>query len=81
MRNKDIFITVKNIEIPTNTIEFHQSFTHVGSGEQYIAAFASRGPPRSYPNILKPDIMAPGVYVIGGWTPKQPIDSYECYTI
>ncbi|KAK9923900.1 hypothetical protein M0R45_032297 [Rubus argutus] len=75
-RPKDKFITiyVKNIEIPTITIEFHQSFTYVGSGEQYTAAFASRGrPSRSYPNILKPDIIAPGVYVIGGWTPKQPI--------
>ncbi|RVU37688.1 S8 family peptidase [Rheinheimera riviphila] len=34
-----------------------------------MAAFSSRGPNRGYPNILKPDLTAPGVEILAGYTP------------
>lgn len=33
-----------------------------------VAAFSSRGPNSITPDILKPDIIAPGVNIIAGWT-------------
>ncbi|CAA7034611.1 unnamed protein product [Microthlaspi erraticum] len=33
-----------------------------------VAAFSSRGPNSITPNILKPDLIAPGVNILAGWT-------------
>ncbi|KAL9330630.1 hypothetical protein ACSQ67_000240 [Phaseolus vulgaris] len=33
-----------------------------------VAAFSSRGPNALTPNILKPDLIAPGVNILAGWT-------------
>ncbi|XP_047979923.1 subtilisin-like protease SBT1.7 [Salvia hispanica] len=35
-----------------------------------LAAFSSRGPNPITPDILKPDLIAPGVNILGGWTGK-----------
>ncbi|XP_058762382.1 cucumisin-like [Vicia villosa] len=43
----------------------------------YVASFSSRGPNPITPNILKPDIAAPGVNVIAAWTPLDPISEFE----
>ncbi|CAL5326170.1 unnamed protein product [Camellia sinensis] len=45
-----------------------------------VAAFSSRGPNSLTPEILKPDLIAPGVNIIAGWTGSQgptglPIDT------
>ncbi|KAL7193343.1 hypothetical protein ACSBR2_025032 [Camellia fascicularis] len=45
-----------------------------------VAAFSSRGPNFLTPEILKPDLIAPGVNIIAGWTGSQgptglPIDT------
>nr|GMC67946.1 subtilisin-like protease SBT1.7 [Ipomoea batatas] len=52
---------------PTATILFEG--TKVGiEPSPVVAAFSSRGPNSITPEILKPDIIAPGVNIIAGWT-------------
>ncbi|CAL1352057.1 unnamed protein product [Linum trigynum] len=44
-------------------------YTEIGKVEAPVmAGFSSRGPNRLTPEILKPDITAPGVYIMAGWT-------------
>ncbi|XP_028776217.1 cucumisin-like [Neltuma alba] len=43
----------------------------------YIASFSSRGPNTIIPNILKPDIAAPGVDIIAAWSPISPISGVK----
>lgn len=37
-----------------------------------VAYFSSRGPSSISPNILKPDVTAPGVNILAAWPPKSP---------
>lgn len=54
---------------PTATILFEG--TKVGiQPSPVVAAFSSRGPNSITPEILKPDIIAPGVNIIAGWSGK-----------
>ncbi|XP_047182022.1 cucumisin, partial [Vigna umbellata] len=39
----------------------------------YIASFSSRGPNAITPNILKPDLAAPGVEILAAWSPISPV--------
>ncbi|XP_050214024.1 subtilisin-like protease SBT1.7 [Mercurialis annua] len=52
---------------PTAAIAF--GGTHLGvQPSPVVAAFSSRGPNPITPAILKPDIIAPGVNILAGWT-------------
>ncbi|CAI9111314.1 OLC1v1011512C1 [Oldenlandia corymbosa var. corymbosa] len=52
---------------PTATILFEG--TKVGiEPSPVVAAFSSRGPNSITPEILKPDLIAPGVNILAGWT-------------
>ncbi|KAK2985640.1 hypothetical protein RJ640_006903 [Escallonia rubra] len=45
--------------------------THLGvQPSPVVAAFSSRGPNPVTPEILKPDLIAPGVNILAGWTGK-----------
>ncbi|XVE69290.1 hypothetical protein DITRI_Ditri09bG0139900 [Diplodiscus trichospermus] len=43
----------------------------------YIVSFSSRGPNPITPDILKPDISAPGVHILAAWSPISPISSVK----
>ncbi|XP_061353096.1 cucumisin-like [Gastrolobium bilobum] len=47
------------------------------SSAPYIASFSSRGPNPITPNILKPDLAAPGVNIIAAYSPMNPISDVE----
>ncbi|XP_068487862.1 cucumisin-like isoform X2 [Phaseolus vulgaris] len=54
-----------------------KSYERKDSRAPYIAPFSSRGPNRITPNILKPDIAAPGVDILAAWSPISPISSVK----
>ncbi|GLJ50008.1 hypothetical protein SUGI_1063770 [Cryptomeria japonica] len=41
-----------------------------------MAEFSSRGPSIHSPNILKPDVIAPGVSILAAWIPTSPRENY-----
>jgi len=55
---------------PNGTLAMSQFVTKKGTTPAPVmAAFSSRGPNRGYPNILKPDLTAPGVEILAGYQP------------
>ncbi|KAG8654778.1 hypothetical protein MANES_05G175400v8 [Manihot esculenta] len=71
--------------VPTpkvRTMEF--IFTKLGTKmAPQVAFFSSRGPDPISPNVLKPDILAPGVDVLAAIVPNQPymkMDGYQIVT-
>ncbi|KAL2333302.1 hypothetical protein Fmac_014515 [Flemingia macrophylla] len=38
----------------------------------FVASFSSRGPSHVTPEILKPDLVAPGVAILASWSPASP---------
>ncbi|PON49813.1 Subtilase [Parasponia andersonii] len=43
----------------------------------FVASFSSRGPNPSSANILKPDLTAPGVFILAAWPPVASISGIE----
>ncbi|XP_039120128.1 subtilisin-like protease SBT3 [Dioscorea cayenensis subsp. rotundata] len=62
---------VNNPSTATITMKFKQTFLGNVRAPR-VASFSSRGPSRNVPNVLKPDIMAPGVDVIAAWPSNSP---------
>ncbi|XP_058762391.1 cucumisin-like [Vicia villosa] len=72
---REIQYYIKSTRDPTATI--FKSEEIEDSLSPYVASFSSRGPNPVTPNILKPDIAAPGVNVIAAWTPLDPISEFK----
>ncbi|CAK8538235.1 unnamed protein product [Lathyrus sativus] len=72
---REIQYYIKSTKNPIATI--FKSEEVEDSLSPYVASFSSRGPNPITPNILKPDIAAPGVNVIAAWTPLDPISEVE----
>lgn len=59
---------VSSVPNPTATIEFKGTVIGTSPPAPMVAAFSSRGPSYRTPEILKPDVIAPGVNILAGWT-------------
>ncbi|KAL6635228.1 hypothetical protein ACP70R_027899 [Stipagrostis hirtigluma subsp. patula] len=53
---------------PVATIVFHGTVVGETPSSPRMASFSSRGPNRRAPEILKPDVTAPGVDILAAWT-------------
>ncbi|KAI3965394.1 hypothetical protein MKX01_042875 [Papaver californicum] len=59
---------VKSNKSPTGTIKFGGTVIGSSPSAPRVAAFSSRGPNHLTPELLKPDVIAPGVNILAGWT-------------
>lgn len=61
---------IKLSQYPTATIEFRGTVIGNSPSAPQVASFSSRGPNYRTSEILKPDVIAPGVNILAGWTGK-----------
>lgn len=59
---------VSSVPNPTAKIMFRGTIIGPSPSAPRVAAFSSRGPNHLTPEILKPDVIAPGVNILAGWT-------------
>lgn len=70
--SKDALALIKYVETDVNpiaSIKFQETFVSRKPAPA-VAAFTSRGPAPSFPGILKPDLMAPGSFVLAAYVPN-----------
>ncbi|KAJ6798693.1 elongin-C [Iris pallida] len=65
---------IKGSAKPVARIE--RTSTVVDSAAPFVAPFSSRGPNRLVPDILKPDVSAPGLNILSAWSPEAAIPGY-----
>ncbi|KAL0324369.1 UNVERIFIED_CONTAM: Cucumisin [Sesamum calycinum] len=65
---------IKSTENPTATIFYSDAWKDAMAPT--VVSFSSRGPSPISPDILKPDITAPGVDILAGWSPLSPSSVY-----
>ncbi|XP_040987387.1 cucumisin-like [Juglans microcarpa x Juglans regia] len=72
---------IKSTENPIATILVGETWKDVMA--PYVVSFSSRGPNPITPDILKPDLTAPGVDILAAWSPVAPpsIDSEDTRSV
>ncbi|OVA12380.1 Peptidase S8/S53 domain [Macleaya cordata] len=65
---------IKSTENPTGTILFGETWKDVVAPR--VVSFSSRGRNPITPDILKPDLTAPGVDILAAWSPVAPPSIY-----
>lgn len=86
IRPADALMVINYVESNTSPfvcLKFKETFFGTKPAP-VVAVTASRGPSRSCPSILKPDIMAPCSLVLGAWVPKKEVarmrSTYRLYS-
>ncbi|KAF3433600.1 hypothetical protein FNV43_RR24702 [Rhamnella rubrinervis] len=74
-QGSDIYKYINSSREPIGTI--FKSNEVNGKLAPYITDFSSRGPNPISPKILKPDLAAPGVYILAAWPPIAPVSGIE----
>ncbi|XP_007221063.2 cucumisin [Prunus persica] len=69
-----IYYYITSTRNPTATI--FKSTEDIDTLSPYVPSFSSRGPNPVSPNILKPDIAAPGASILASWPPIAPVSDY-----
>ncbi|XP_050378463.1 subtilisin-like protease SBT1.4 [Argentina anserina] len=59
---------IRDGQYPTATIKFRGTVIGTSPPSPKVASFSSRGPNSVTPEILKPDVIAPGVAILAAWT-------------
>ncbi|XP_021295443.1 cucumisin-like isoform X1 [Herrania umbratica] len=70
-----IFAYINSTSTPTATI--FKSNEANDSLAPYVVSFSSRGPNPITPDILKPDLSAPGVHVLAAWSLISPVSEIK----
>ncbi|XP_011081160.1 cucumisin-like [Sesamum indicum] len=71
---KSVLEYIRSTENPTATIFYSDEWKDAMA--PIVVSFSSRGPSPISPDILKPDITAPGVDILAGWSPLSPSSVY-----
>ncbi|XVE64915.1 hypothetical protein DITRI_Ditri07aG0140600 [Diplodiscus trichospermus] len=67
---KKVLDYIRTTENPTATILLGETWKDYMA--PYVVSFSSRGPNPITPDILKPDLTAPGVDILAAWSPVAP---------
>ncbi|KAG8662148.1 hypothetical protein MANES_01G069200v8 [Manihot esculenta] len=71
----EILNYIKSTEKPFATILVGETWKDIMAPS--VVSFSSRGPNPISPDILKPDLTAPGVNILAAWSPLAPPSIYE----
>ncbi|KAF7831009.1 cucumisin-like isoform X1 [Senna tora] len=71
----NVFVYINSTRTPTATI--YRSDEVKDTLSPKVASFSARGPNHVSPGILKPDLIAPGVDILAGWSPVSSVSEVD----